>query len=290
MTGSASHLLLAAARRLEAAGIDSNEARVEARVLLEFVTGRSRTDFRLRPEQPVTEKEAARFDALVARRARREPLAYITGEREFYDLLFHVTPAVLVPRPETEFLVEAVLLHVTATNKPAVRIADIGVGSGAVAVAVAVNAPPGTGTHVWATDVSPAALAAAEQNARRHGVGDRITFLLGDALAPIATVAPFDVIASNPPYIAPAEIPTLAPEVRDWEPRVALGTHGDALHFYRVFAAQAPGLLAPGGRLAVEVGQGQADAVADLWGAAGLKNVVVTNDYAGIGRVVIGQR
>ncbi len=286
MTCSANHLLLAATRRLEAAGIVSDEARVEGRVLLEAATGRTRTDLRLRPEQPVTTDEAARFDALVARREAREPLAYVIGKREFYGLPFFVSPAVLIPRPETEFLVEAVLRHLN--GKLGARIADVGTGSGAIAVAVAANAP-GDYAHVWAADVSPDALTVAEENARRHDVSDQVTFLLGDALAPLAPFAPFDVIASNPPYIAPNDLKKLQPEVRDWEPRIALGTHPDPLHFYRLFAAQAPRLLAPGGLLAVEVGQGQADAVTALWrGAAGLKNVSVTNDYAQIGRVVTG--
>jgi len=286
--GTISPLLLAATRRLEAAGIGADEARVEARVLLETALGVTRTELRLRPEESVTPHDAARFDALVARREAREPLAYIAGEREFYGLPFFVSSAVLIPRPETEFLVEAVLRHIIGKNNA--RVADVGAGSGAVAVAVAANAP-GDDVHVWATDVSSDALAVAEENARRHNVQSRLTFLLGDALAPLVPFAPFDVIASNPPYIAPAEIETLAPEVRDWEPRLALGTHADALHFYRLFAGQAPRLLTPGGLLAAEVGQDQANAVAELWrGAAGLQNVAVTNDYARIGRVVTGQR
>ena len=283
MTCSVNHLLYAAARRLKAAGIDDDAARVEARVLLETALGVSRVELRLRPERNVTAGEAARFDLLVSRREAREPLAYIVGEREFYGLRFFVSPAVLVPRPETEFLVEAVLRHVA--GRETARVADVGTGSGAIAVAVAVNGP---GTRVWATDVSGDALAVAARNLARHGLEDRVTLLEGDTLVPLEGFAPFDVIASNPPYVAPGEIEALAPEVRDWEPRVALGTHADALHFYRVFAARAPALLAPGGLLVVEVGRNQAQAVAELWRSAGLTNVIVENDYAGIGRVVTG--
>lgn len=285
MTCSVSHLLLAATRRLEAVGIDRDEARVEARVLLETALGVSRAELRLRPERVVTTDEAARFDALVARREAREPLAYVTGEREFYGLPLFVSPAVLVPRPETEFLVEAVLRHVAGREKA--RVADVGTGSGAIAVAVAVNAP---GARVWASDVSPDALVVAARNVARHGIAGRVTLLEGDALAPLASFAPFDVIASNPPYVAPNDIADLAPEVRDWEPRLALGTHVDPLHFYRVFAAEAPSLLVPGALLAVEVGQGQAQEVAELWRAAGLREVAVVKDYADIGRVIMGIR
>lgn len=276
-------MLLAATRRLEAVGIDANEARVEARVLLGTALGVTRTELRLRPERDVTTVEVARFDALVARREAREPLAYVVGEREFYGLPFFVSPAVLVPRPETEFLVEAVLRHIA--DRDQARVADIGTGSGAIAIAVAVNRPA---AQLWATDVSADALAVAARNVARHNLTDRVTLLEGDALAPLSAFAPFDVIASNPPYVAPNDIKNLQPEVRDWEPRIALGTHADALHFHRLFAASAPVLLAPGGLLAVEVGQGQAGTVANLWRAADLRDVAVVKDYAGVGRVVTG--
>jgi release factor glutamine methyltransferase len=141
---------------------------------------------------------------------------------------------------------------------------------------------------VYATDLSPEALAVARGNAERNGVAGRVTLLEGDLAAPAAPFSPFAVIASNPPYIAPGEIATLAPEVRDWEPRIALGVHADALHFYRRLAAEAQPLLAPGGSVIVEVGQGQADHVAALFAAAGLTNVRATPDYAGIARVVSG--
>ncbi len=164
-------------------------------------------------------------------------------------------------------------------------MADVGTGSGAIAVAVAVNAPR---AHVWASDISAEALAVARRNAERHGVSSCITFVQGDALSPLLPFAPFDVIVSNPPYIAAADIEALLPEVRDWEPRIALGTRDDALFFFRHFAREAPALLAPGGLLLVEVGQGQAEAVADLWRDARLRTVEILPDYSGIGRVVRG--
>jgi release factor glutamine methyltransferase len=279
-------LLRATLRRLVAAGIPGDEARAEARLLLAHALGVSREELRLRPDRALTEQEAARFDDLIARRARRAPLAYLTGAREFYGLAFAVTPAVLIPRPETEFVVEAVLRHIAGS--PAPRIADVGTGSGCIAVAVAVHAP---GARVWATDISPAALAVAAENAERHGVAGRLRFLEGDLLAPLAAFAPFDAIVSNPPYIGPGEIAALPPEVRDWEPRAALTTgNEDALLAYRRLADGAPALLSPGGLLAVEVGLGQAEAVADLWRGAGLGEIAVLADYAGIGRVVTGVR
>ena len=277
------HLALAGSHCLEAAGIPADEARTEALLLLIYALRLSREELRLRPEREATAEDAARYAALLDRRATREPLAYITGTRAFYGLDFVVTPAVLIPRPETEFLVEAALRHIALL--PAPRIADIGTGSGAIAISIAANAPA---AHVWAADLSAEALAIAAENATRHGITDRITFVEGDLAAPLASFAPFDALVSNPPYIADADVETLMPEVRDWEPRMALGTHADDLHFYRRLAAEAPRLLAPDGLLAVEVGQGQAEAVADLWRAVSLADVAVINDYAGIGRVVRG--
>lgn len=279
-------LLRPALRRLAAAGIPEDEARAEARLLLAHALGVSREELRLRPDRALTEQEAARFDDLIARRERREPLAYLTGSREFYGLPFLVSSAVLIPRPETEFVVEAALRHIAGS--PAPRIADVGTGSGCIAVTVAVHAP---GARVWAIDLSPAALAVAAGNAARHGVAERLTFLQGDLLVPLAPFAPFDAIVSNPPYIAPGEIAALPPEVRDWEPRAALTTGDeDALLAYRRIAEDAPALLSPGGLLAVEVGQGQAEAVADLWRGVDLEEIAAIADYAGIARVVTGVR
>lgn len=281
----ASELMRVGVQRLEAVGLTAEQARVTSRVLLQDALRLTREELLIRPERTVTDDEAARYDALLARRERREPLAYILGWREFFGLPFSITPAVLVPRQETEHLVEVVLEAVRDT--PAPRIADLGTGSGIIAVAVAANQP---GAQVFATDISSDALALARENAERNRVADRVAFFEGDLLAPIAGNAPFDAIASNPPYIAPEEIEQLQPEVRDWEPRVALGTNPDSLHFYRRLAAEAPPLLVPGGLLAVEVGMGQAQAVADLWRSAGLTDVTATRDYAGIERVVTGRR
>jgi release factor glutamine methyltransferase len=225
------------------------------------------------------------LNAAAARRARREPLAYILGTRPFFGLTLRVTPDVLIPRPETEILVEVALAEIARTG--ARRVVDVGTGSGAIAVAIAAHAPE---VRVFATDISPAALAVARENAAVCGVAARITFFEGDLLEPVAALAPFDIIVSNPPYIAPEEVARLEPEVRDYEPHVALGTHPDPLHFHRRLSVEAPPLLAPGGLLAVEIGIGQADAVTRLWRAAGLEEVTVTADLAGVPRVVAGRR
>ncbi len=282
--------LTAATTGLQAGGIGDADARTEASILLCHTLGVRREELRLRPDRLLSGEEAERFFADVTRRAdTREPLAYITGEREFYGLRFLVSPAVLVPRPETEFLVEAALVHLRQGGmSSAPRIVDVGTGSGCVAVAIAKHAP--LGARVWATELSQDAAAVARENVQRNDADAVVTIAEGDLLAPVTIFAPFDVVVSNPPYIAPLEIETLAPEVRDWEPRIALGENADALHFYRRLARETPPLLAPGGLLAVEVGQNQAESVAGLWRDAGLAHVHVINDYARIGRIVAGTK
>ena len=273
------------AERLIAAGIPRDEARAEVRTLLLHASGLSREALHLRATESLSPDSQTAYLALLARREQREPLAYLLGERAFYGRSFRVTPDVLIPRPETEFLVETVLA--AARNIPQPRIVDIGTGSGVIAISLAAALPQ---ARVWATDISAAALAVARENADRLGVADRIAFREGDLLAGLTAEGPFEAIAANPPYIAPAEIKTLEPEVRDWEPSLALGTHPDALHFYRRLAAEAPPLLAPDGILAVEVGMGQALEVVALWQDAGLADIDMVQDYAGIERVVFGRR
>lgn len=271
-------LLAEAAERLIASGIPADEARVEARLLVQYVFGLTREQLFLHPQR---ELEVALLEPLLARRANREPLAYLIGERGFYGRMFRVTLAVLIPRPETEHLVEAVLAHPKRG-----RLLDIGTGSGCIAVTLAAQLPE---AEVWATDLSEDALGVARENAERHGVVVRLCH--GDLLAPLPLGLRFTAIVSNPPYIARTEEATLEPEVRQYEPALALyDPVGDGLTLYRRLAAEAPSRLEPEGLLAVEVGQGQADAVAAFWERAGLKNVTVTDDLAGIGRVVSGVR
>lgn len=270
-----------AQQKFSGAGIPPAEARMEAILLLRLATKTTREELFLRPDVLLTGGESERFDAFTRRRANREPLAYIIGTREFYGLTFAVTPDVLIPRPETEGVVDAVLAFSSAA-----KILDLCTGSGCIAVAVAVHSPL---ARITATDISKKALAVARSNAERHRVTDRVSFLPGDLFAPIPPGAKFDVIASNPPYIAPNEIERLEPEVRDYEPRIALGIDADALSFYRRIAGQSSAYLAEQGGVVVEVGQGQADAVCVLFHDAGFADVSVIPDLAGIPRVVVAK-
>jgi release factor glutamine methyltransferase len=271
--------LAEAAARLDAAGVA--DAAREAAWLLSHVMSTTAASLRLRGEAPLDGPTRERFWALVERRVRREPIQYVLGTEEFMGLTFTVTPAVLIPRRDTETLVEVAL----PLLRGPVRVADIGTGSGAIAVAIAKFRPDAA---VVAVDISPEALAVARANAAAHGVGDRIDFREGDLLAPLVGEQ-FDAILSNPPYIGADEWPDLMPEVRDWEPKLALTPGPDDLLMYRRLAVGAPALLKPGGFLAVEVGYRQAGAVADLFAAVGL--VTSTHlDAAGIERVVLGKR
>lgn len=268
-----------AGQRLVAAGV-ADGAR-EADWLLAHVLDCSVGALRLQANGPLSREAAEAFSALVERRARREPIQYILGTEEFAGLTFRVTPAVLIPRYDTEVLVEQAVARLAGRGP--VRVADIGTGSGAIAVAVAHRLPE---AHVVAVDLSAEALAVAQQNAAANGVAQRVTFRQGDLLHPLGGEV-FDAILSNPPYIDAAEVGTLMPEVRDWEPHLALSPGADGLALYRRLAAQGPVLLAPGGFLAVEVGAGQAPAVADLMRQVGLE-VATYPDTAGILRVVCG--
>lgn len=252
----------AAAKRLAAAGIENAER--EAGWLLAALLGVRRAELLGRILTPA---EAMAYDAWVARRCGREPLQYIIGTEEFMGIAFAVTPAVLIPRPETEVLVEQALLRL----KPDSAVADIGTGSGAIAVMMALR-----GHRVWAVDISEEALSVAKRNAQATGA--RVRFLHGDLVAPLEGHL-FDAIVSNPPYVAEAELPSLAPEVRDFEPRTALVTGtGDPLYFYHRLAAEAPRLLKPDGFIGVEVGLGQAGDVAALFRAVGFQPSVYSDD------------
>lgn len=261
----------AAATRLSAAGIE-NAVR-EAGWLLEGLLGARRVDLIGRA---LTEFEQRAYDAWIDRRCRREPLQYILGTEEFMGITFLVTPAVLIPRPETAVLVE----QAAARLEPGAAVADIGTGSGAIAVAMALR-----GHHLWAVDISAEALAVAAQNAAAAGA--QVSFHEGDLVEPLQGRR-FDAILSNPPYVADDALASLQPEVREYEPALALVTGtGDSLHFYRRLAAEATPLLQPGGFLGVEVGLGQAADVAALFQAAGLAPVVY-RDFQGHERTVIG--
>jgi release factor glutamine methyltransferase len=252
--------------------------------MLSKASGLSRAQILAHPEKGVSTEAVERFSEWVIRRSTREPLAYILGEKEFYSLCFEVTPAVIIPRPETEILVETALSIVKQKRHPVV--ADIGLGSGAVAISIAKNLQDGL---VYGTEVSAEALEVARRNAERMGVCDWVCFLQGDLFEPLEDRS-FDLIVSNPPYIPSGEIDCLEPEISKYEPRGALDGGPDGLDYFRRIATSAPEHVRPGGALALEVGMGQAESVRTLLSAAGFNNPRSIKDYAGIERVVVASK
>jgi release factor glutamine methyltransferase len=272
------------AARLLKAGVDS--AQLDAEVLLRQVLELEQSEFYLRLGERLSSRHQEQFEKLLERRAAREPLAYITGKKEFWSLDFIVTPAVLIPRPETELLVELALDCARADRQAnGIRILDIGTGSGAIAVSLAAHLPQ---SEVWAVDISGAALAVAEANAKRHGVAKRMRFFPGDLFEPVSRAAAlFDLIVANPPYIRSAELATLAPEIRRWEPLAALNGGADGLDYYRRIIGGAPSRLSDGGTVLLEIGSDLAAAVAGLFDGAGCyRPAEIHRDYAGRERVV----
>jgi release factor glutamine methyltransferase len=231
----------------------------DAELLLLHTLQIPRTTLLAHPTRELSATEEFLYESLIQRRLKNEPIQYITGQQEFYGLPFKVTPAVLIPRPETEHLVESVLAHLPH-NQP-LRIVDIGTGSGAIAIALAVHLPQ---SHISAIDLSPEALAIASANAETNNVANRITFLQSDLLSALTDEAPYDAIVSNPPYIPETDSPTLHPEVRDHEPHTALFSGTEGLDIYRRLIPQAHALLKPNGLIALEIGHGQREALASL--------------------------
>ncbi len=276
----AKNALSRAVIQLRNEGVES--PRLDAELLLARVLGVNRAAILTRPEWRLTPKELTAFRRLVNRRAAREPLAYVVGHRAFYDLDLVVSPHVLVPRPETELLVERALELARRREGP-LRIADVGAGSGAIAVTLAVHLPAAT---VYALDDSQGALEVAAENARRHAVADRVHCRHGDLLAPLGQ--PVDLIAANLPYVTTEEWEGLAPEIRRYEPRAALDGGPDGLGIIRRLLAMAPPYLWPGGVLLLEIGASQGAAVAALAREHFPQaEVRVEQDYAGLDRLVI---
>jgi len=282
------HRRVAAARqRLRAAGIPPDESDLDARLLAQHVLGWSTEQFLADAQSAEPDGFGARLDALVERRATREPLAYIVGTREFWGLDFEVTPAVLIPRPATELIVEAILDRFPDRHAE-LSVADICTGCGCVAVALAHERPA---SRLMATDISDDALAVAGRNAARHGVVDRIDFRHGDLLDPIRGSRTFDAIAANPPYVVDGARPALQPEVRDHEPAVALFGGADGLRIVTRLVESAPAHLRPGGWLVFEFGYGQDVEVEQLVRAsAALELVEIRRDLDGIARTVVARR
>jgi release factor glutamine methyltransferase len=263
-------------------GIDT--PRLDAEILLAFALGVDRLGLYLRYDQPLGAEELDRARELVRRRGKREPVAHLTGTKEFYGLPFHVDARALTPRPETELLVEIALAKLPAEAPQAV--AEIGVGSGCVTAALAVKRP------AWrfvATDCSPDALALAAENLGRHGVAERVQLLGGDLFA--AAAGPFDAVLSNPPYVSTSDLRAAMPEVSQYEPAAALDGGADGLAVIRRLVAAAPDKLRVGGLLVFEFGAGQAAAVVALLAAAGAyEDILVQKDLAGIERTVSARR
>ncbi|MDB5097484.1 MAG: hemK [Cyanobacteria bacterium RYN_339] len=276
--------LYLSSRQLLDAGIDTGS--LEASLLLGLATGLDRLRLINRTAETVGDAHWDQFQALLQRRLRREPLQYILGETEFMGLPLTVNPDVLIPRADTEILVEAILDIEEERGSSPLVVADIGTGSGAIAIVLAKSLPY---LEVIATDISPEALVVARLNAEHHGVSDQIDFRLGDGLAPLTGKVHY--LVSNPPYVAQEDIAGLEPEVRDWEPRGALTPGTDPLRWYRTFAVDGAALVESGGMLAVEVGMGQArDVVALLEALPEWHEIEVREDLGKIERVVLARR
>lgn len=258
------------------------EAAVDAEVLLAHVLATDRLALYRDEQRTLSFREWTHFRDLLARRARREPVAYLTGRKEFMGLTFAVNRAVLIPRPETELLVERALTLLSGREAPVV--VDVGTGCGAVAVSLAHYHP---GAEVYATDISDAALSVARENAARHGLAHRVCFYCGDLLAPVAFLAGrVDLVVANLPYVPSGELARLPPDVRDYEPRAALDGGPNGLAPHRRLVPQAARTLRAGGILLAEVGPGQGRVLADLLVAAGWRRTRVILDYGGRERVV----
>jgi release factor glutamine methyltransferase len=277
----ASVVLEAAAAKLVVAGIGS--AQLDAQLLLAAAAHVDRAAL-LSGSVDLSPETLARFEAMMARREAREPVAYILGRREFYSLEFEVNREVLIPRPHTETVVDVALKFIAEHARA--RVFDIGTGAGAIAVAVAVNAPH---VSVVATDIWPPARALARRNALSNRVAERISFVAADLFERLdgrAALGKFDLVISNPPYIVDDQVASLEPEVRDFEPQVALRGGRDGLDFFRRIAAGVKSYLERDGLLVLEVGAGQDSAVARILTSAGMHPAGVINDLDGIARVV----
>ena len=265
-------------RRLDAVG---GTGRLDAALLLEHITGAARETFITDDGRALTAAERAAFDAAVARRLQGTPVAYIIGTAGFYGRTFAVDERVLVPRPETEHLVEAVLAALRGAQKRAVRIADIGTGSGAIAISLAAELPD---AWLFGTDISRGAIDVARRNAARNDVFQQCTFLLGDLALPLGRFAPFDAVVANLPYIPTGDIPR-APDPVASEPALALDGGADGLAQYRRLIAQLPAILAPQASVHFEAAPGTIEPLAGLVRAAfpGAR-VEIGSDYAGLPR------
>jgi len=277
--------VIAARERFLRAGIPPDQAAIDAEILARHVLGQDRATYFARRDEPIADDESGRLEAMVRRRESREPVAYILGEREFWGLSFLVSPAVLIPRPETEAIVERALVLMDDVRR-AWRLADVGTGSGCLAVALAHERGNAT---IIATDISEPALGVAAANALRHGVDSRIRLVRTSLLDDVP--GPFDLIVANPPYVPVGTRDGLQPDVRDYEPETAVFGHGaDGLDEVRLLLTQTPERLAPGGWLLMEFGFGQGDAVrAAVNAVPELRLVEVLRDLQGHERTLVAR-
>ena len=283
---SAHRLLERGASELREAGV--SEARFEAELLLRHALGCSREALFARLHEPAAAEAVGHYFQLLERRRGRVPIQHILGTQEFFGLSFRVTPSVLIPRPETEGVVDEALAALSASSKSAPRIADIGCGSGCIAVALACERPEAA---ILAIDASPAALAVARENAAAHGVDERITFLHGDLLDPLVERGEkLDLVVSNPPYVVDAEFSDLAPEVKEHEPRMALAGGADGLATITRLLEGVGAVLDKGGVVVMEIGKGQDRPAAERVLSAGLDLLRIVPDLAGIPRVVVARK
>jgi release factor glutamine methyltransferase len=274
-----------ARRRLAVSGIPDADAALDVRLLAQHVLGWDAAHLIAHGDEAEPSTFASSYEALVERREQREPLAYLTGRREFWGLSFEVSPAVLIPRPETELIVETALALFRDRSRP-MRAADVGTGSGCLAVALAREYPA---MQIVATDTSQAALQVARINADRHGVSDRIEFVDADLLGPGS--GSFDLIVSNPPYVPAADYESLQPEVRDYEPLAALVAGPDGLAVIERLLTAVPPRMSSAGLLIFEFGFGQADQIEELISCtSGLTMIGLRPDLQGIPRVAIARR
>lgn len=266
---------------LQRHGVDSPRLQIE--LLLAHVLKLPRLQLYLNHDRALAEPELAALRALVQRRAKREPLQHLVGSTSFFGLEISVSPDALIPRPETETLVELALASLAKCPAPQPTVLDFGTGTGCIVLTLAVKCPSAL---VHALDISDAALALARSNAERTAMAGRITFHLGDGFGALPAELRFDLIVSNPPYIPAVEIATLQPEVRDFDPRLALDGGADGLDFYRLLATEAPARLNTGGAFFAEFGDGQENAVEALFTSAGWQRVSLHRDLSGRPRIV----
>ncbi|MGM0577765.1 MAG: peptide chain release factor N(5)-glutamine methyltransferase [Myxococcota bacterium] len=276
--------------------IGARSARLDAEVLLADVLGMERILLYAHHDRPLTAEERARYREAVKRRGRGEPVQYILGRQEFWSIPFRVEPGCLVPRPETEILVDEALAEarrLQEAGETALRVADVGTGTGCIPVALATEL---TEARFLAGDVADVPLRVAADNAEAAGVADRVRVLRADGLMPLWEAGgrePLHLVLSNPPYLRDDELPGTMREVRDWEPEGALAAGPEGLDVIRplVAAAAEPGVMAAGGALVLEVGGGeQAEQVRGIMEGAGFVGIRVREDYAGFPRVVVGRR